>query len=158
RDAFGQVQPLTQRGMVSKPIQALSFAHDGTAVLIGGEFAWYGLRREGDDWHVLCPQASAPVTSMALLDGTMLAVRIGDVALPTAGAFELWDLTTGQKRKPEFFEPNGVRAVAACATKRVVAWATGHRKVCAWEIIRQRPIDFALQKNCNSIALNPDGT
>src|SRR6185437_6045414 len=86
-----------------------------------------------------------------------LAVGTGSRVKPTSGTFVLWDLPSGQKVEPYFREPNGVRAVAVCPAKDLVAWATGHRKVAVWDIRRQTPTEFMQGKDCRAIALSPDG-
>ncbi len=158
RDAIGTRQPLTEPGPDGLPIQAIVYTPDGSTVLIGGAFGWLGVRQVGETWKIFGPQQSAPVTSLAMLDDHTLAVGTGDRAKTSAGKFELWDVATCQKRSPCFLEPNGVRAVAACPAKRMVAWATGHRKICVWEVVKASPIEFPQPKPCHAVALAPDGT
>jgi WD40 repeat protein len=158
REANGRRHSLTEPGSQSLPIYSVSYTPDGSSVLIGGAFGWLGCRRDNESWRIFGPQNAAPVTSLAMLDDKTLAVGIGDRVKTSAGKFELWDITTGKKREPHFLEPNGVRAVAVCPEKRMVAWATGHRKVCVWSIVKDRPIEFTQPKPCLAVALSPDGT
>jgi len=95
--------------------------------------------------------------AIALLDENTLAVGTGERLKPTNGAFELWDLNSGHMREPRFIEPNGVWAVATCPARRMVAWATGHKKVRVWEVIKQKPIDYPQPKPCHAVAIHPDG-
>ena len=48
--------------------------------------------------------------------------------------------------------------MAVCPAKRMVAWATGHKKVRVWEVVKAKPVDFPQPKNCNAVALSPDGS
>lgn len=157
RDATGELSLLAERGPADRSINALAYSPDGFALFVGGSFGWHGLRHEGDTWRAFGPPNVVPVTALAMLDERTLAVGTGDRVKPSVGTFELWDVVTGQKREPHFMEPNGVRAVAVCPAKRMVAWVTAHRKVCVWEIVRQQPINFHHAKNCPAIALSPDG-
>lgn len=158
REASGVRHPLTEPGSQSLPIYAVSYTPDGTSVLIGGAFGWLGCKHINDTWRIFGPQNAAPVTSLAMLDDRTMAVGVGDRVKTSAGKLELWDVVTGKKREPQFLEPNGVRSVAVCREKRMVAWATGHRKVCVWNVVKARPIEFNQPKPCLAVALSPDGT
>jgi len=158
RDVGGRRRALTEWGPLTQPVQSVVYTPDGTTIIIGGSFGWIGLNQDGETSRDFGPLKTPPVTALAMLDERTLVVGTGDRLKPSAGTFELWDIVTGKKREPSFLEPNGVRAVAACPAKRMVAWATGHRKVCVWEIIRQQPIHFHQPKNCLAVALSPDGT
>jgi WD40 repeat protein len=157
REATGQMYPLVERGPTTLPVHSLTYSPDGTSIFIGGAFGWRGLRHDGYTWRVFGPPNVAPVTALEMLDEQTLVVGTGDRAKASAGNFELWNLATGQKKEPHFLEPNGVRAVAACPAKRMVAWVTGYHKVRVWEIIRQKPIDFPQPKSCPALSLSPDG-
>ncbi len=158
RDFAGHLHPLAERGPNSLPVHSLAYSPDGSSIFVGGLFGWLGLRREGCTTRILGPTKDvAPVTALAMLDERTLAVGTGDRVKASLGSFELWDVGSGQKKEPHFLEPNGVRAVATCPAKRMVAWATGHRKVCVWETIKQQPIHFPQPKPCPAIALSPDG-
>jgi WD40 repeat protein len=99
-----------------------------------------------------------PGTSLAMLDDKTLAVGFGDRVKGEAGKLELWDVAAGRKRPEVIRESNGVRAVATCPAKRMVAWVTGHRKVCIWETIKSGRSEFPQPKDCHAVALSPDGT
>lgn len=158
RTTNGQVQHVIERGPLSLPIHALGYLPDGSALVIGGAFGWLEYRNLGPTaWGIIGPNKAAPVTALAVLDEHTVAVGLGDRVKRDSGTFELWNLSTGQKREPHFFEPNGVRAVAACPERRVVAWATGHRKVCVWDILKREPVELMQPKDCLAIALSPDG-
>lgn len=158
RDTSGRRFPLAEHDSCSLPVHSVVYTPDGSSVIVGGAFGWLGRRWDGKSWHVFGPTRSSAVNSLAVLDDRTLAVGTGDRVKPVFGRFELWDLATLQRRSPDFPEPNGVRAVAACPEKRMVAWATMHKKVCVWEIVRDRPVEFPQKKNCLAIALAPDGS
>jgi WD40 repeat protein len=87
----------------------------------------------------------------------MVAFGIGDRTNPTAGTFEIWDISADRQLKPYFQEPNGVRTISACPAKKLVAWATGHRKIRVWDITTQKPTDFPQPGACPAVALSADG-
>jgi WD40 repeat protein len=157
RDASGERQSLLEHAANSLPVYSVAYAPDG-AVIVGGTFGWRGYRLNGaGKREEFSPDKITPTTGLAMLDDHTLAVGAGERVKPTAGSFELWDIHTGRRREPCFLEPNGVRAVAACPERRLVAWATGHRKVCVWDVLRPEPVPFPQSKNCPAIALSPDG-
>src|SRR5690349_12254119 len=147
RDTSGRLLPSSEREPPGLPVHSIAFTPDGSTTVVGGAFGWLGERRDGQTRHVF-GQAKSPVNSLAVLDERTVAVGTGDRVKPVAGALELWDVVTLRRRTPHFYEPNGVRAVAACPERRMVAWATMHKKVCVWEIVKDRPTDIALKKNC----------
>jgi WD40 repeat protein len=157
RDAAGQLHRLAEPEPDRNPVHALAYSPDGSSLFIGGTSGWHGSKRDGETSWRFGPENAAPVTSLAMLDDRTLAVGIGDRVKPSFGKFELWDVVSGQRREPHFDEPNGVRAVAACPARRTVAWATGHRKVCVWAVVRQNPDEFPQPKSCLALALSPDG-
>jgi len=157
RDAEGRLHAVAGRDPDLNPVNSLAYSPDGACLFIGGPFGWVGSQRDGEMWRVFGPRNAAPVTSLAILDDRTLAVGIGERAKPSAGKFELWDVAAGERRKPYFTEPNGVRAVAACPAKRVVAWSTGHMEVCVWDVARQQPARFPQPKTSPAVALSPDG-
>jgi WD40 repeat protein len=155
RDDSGERRTLLERGPNSLPVYSVVFA-PGDAVIVGGAFGWRGYRLDGTGNHAGFGPI-APATGLAILDERTIAVGTGDRAKPIAGSFELWNLESGRRREPHFPEPNGVRAVAACPERRIVAWATGHRKVCVWEVLKPEPVQIPQSKNCHAVALSPDG-
>jgi hypothetical protein len=157
RDSDGGVRPLLERGPKSLAVHAIGHLPTEPGVIIGGEFGWLGYRQEGGAWRQFGPQSFLPVTSLAVIDDRTLAVGTGDRVKATSGTFELWDISADRKLQPYFHEPNGVRAIAASPRKKLVAWATGHRKVRVWDITRQTPVEFPQQSNCPAVALSADG-
>jgi WD40 repeat protein len=157
RDAADRLHCLAERDATPNSVHSLAYSPDGSSLFIGGTFGWLGSKRDGEMWSVFGPENAAPVTALAMLDDRTLAVGIGDRWKQSAGKFELWDVVTGQRREPHFLEPNGVRAVAVCPARRMVAWATGHSKVRVWEIVKQQPVEFPQPKKCLAVGLSPDG-
>ena len=157
RDAAGRLHCLAERDPNFDSVHALAYSPDGSSLFIGGTSGWHGSKRDGEMSWRFGPENAAPVTSLAMLDDRTLAVGIGDRVKQTAGKFELWDVVSGQRREPHFDEHNGVRVVAACPARRMVAWATGHRKVWVWEIVKQLPVEYPQPKPCLALALSPDG-
>lgn len=157
RDAAGERHSLLEHAANSLPVYSVVYAPDG-AVIVGGAFGWRGFRwNDAGTRDEFGPPNTAPITGLAILDDHTLAIGTGERVKPTAGSFELWDFTTNRRREPHFLEPNGVRTVAACPERRRVAWATGHRKVAVWDVLKPEPIQFLQPKNCPAIALSPDG-
>lgn len=154
----GRVRHVLEYEPNRPPIQAVAYLPDGLSLVIGGAFGWLEYRHEGPGtWGVSGPKLADPVTALAVLDEHTVAVGTGDRVKRNRGTFELWDMVTGQKRTPHFDEPNGVWAVAVCPERRLVAWATGHRKVRFWDILKQDPIELMQPKDCLAVALSPDG-
>lgn len=159
RGADGRAYPVTERGPKSPPIHAVGFLPDGSAVVIGHAQGFHIYRRTAGVWKLSEPAIHSPVTSLAVLDATTLAVGTGVRGKGTvAGKFELWDLPSGRVIEPDRPEPNGVRAVAACPAKQLVAWATNHRVATVWDIRRQDPVKFPQMNDCLALALSPTGT
>jgi WD40 repeat protein len=158
RDAAGERHPIIAREPNTLSIHSVAYAMDGS-LLVGGAFGWHGYRQNSaGSWQVLGHLETTPTNALAFLDEYTLAVGTGDRNHKTAGAFELWDIATGRRREPRFTEPNGVRAVAVSPARRMVAWATAHRIVRVWEILKHKPFDFPQPKDCPAVALSPDGT
>jgi WD40 repeat protein len=159
REASGRRHSIIEREPNTLGIHSVVFVEEGS-LLVGGAFGWLGYRRTSDDcWQLFGnPKAEIPTNALALLDDHTLAVGTGDRLKQKPGAFELWDLSSGRKRQPSFPEPSGVRALAVCPARRMVAWATADRKVRVWEIMKQnKPTDFPQQKECTSVAFHPAG-
>src|SRR5579872_3806778 len=159
RDAFGQRHAIIEREQDTLSIHSVVYSPDGS-LIVGGKFGWQGYRKDSKgSWHVLSLTKTTPTNALAILDEHTLAVGKGERDKPSQGALELWDLSTGRKREPSFLEPNGVWSVATCPTKRMVAWATRHKKVRVWEtVLKHKPIDFPQPKPCRAVAINPKGT
>ena len=157
RDGLGRRHTIIEWELNTLAVHSIVYAED-SSLLVGGAFGWKGYRQDAAGvWHVYSDKHT-PTNALAILDEHTLAVGTGDRLHATAVRFELWDLTTGRRREPRFAEPNGVRAVAVCPARRVVAWATGHRKVNVWDLRKQKPFEFPQLKLCRSLALSPDGT
>ncbi len=146
----------SEPGPKSPAVHAVAILEDGT-VVIGHAHGWHIFRREADIWKMQGP-SNIPTTALAALSGTRLVVGTGDRGLRTSGNLELWDLAAGRRLEPHFQEPNGVRAIAACPEKNLVAWATGHNKVNLWDIRQQTPVAFPQPKDSPALALAADGT
>jgi WD40 repeat protein len=157
RDANGRVGPLRERGLKCLPAHAVAYLPDDS-VIAGGAFGWAGWKRDGDGWREFGPPATRQVTSLAVLSDRTVAFGIGDRLKPgSPGTFELWDISADRQLKPYFTEPNGVLAVAACPALKLVAWATGHKKVRVWDITTPKPFEFPQMKECPAVALSADG-
>jgi WD40 repeat protein len=175
RDAAGHVSSLRERGIKAQPVHAIDFlpasprdlspaepgftaAPSDSGVIIGGEFGWSAWRLEDGVWREFRSQSNRPVTSLAVLNERLVAFGIGDRLKPTAGTFELWDISADRKLPHNFHEPNGVRAIAACPAKKLVAWVTGHRKVLVWDVTSPtKPTAYPQPGACPAVALSADG-
>lgn len=157
RDDTGRVSPLFEAGPKNQPVYAIGYLPHPAGVIVGGEFGWVHWKFDGHDWKPTYPPTVRPVTSLAVVSERIVAFGIGQRFQPTAGTFELWDITAGRKLTPYFHEPNGVQAIAACPPKKLVAWTTGHRQVRVYDITSAKPIDFPQPKDCRGIALSSDG-
>jgi WD40 repeat protein len=158
RDADGRVSALRERQLKSFAVHAIDYLPNSTGVIVGGEFGWSAWHQEDGCWKQFGPQGERPVTSLAVVGEQLVAFGIGDRLKPTsAGTFELWDISADRKLPQYFHEPNGVRAIAACPRKKLVAWATGHRKVRLWDITTPKPVDFSQDGTCPTVTLSADG-
>lgn len=157
RDAGGDVVPMPEQGLKTPPIHAVAFLPDG-AVVIGHAHGWHVYCRDAGTWRMFIPPSATSTTAVAVVDSSILAIGTGDRLKPTAGTFELWDWKRERRIDPFFREPNGVRAVAACPAKKLVAWATGHKKVTVWDIRRPDQTHFPTTHTSPAVALSPCGT
>jgi WD40 repeat protein len=159
RDANGQVRSLRERLIKSFPVHAIDFLPNGAGVIAGGEFGWTAWRPEEDGWKPFGPQGDRPVTSLAVVSERVVAFGIGNRLKSTEPrALELWDISTDRKLPHHFHEPNGVRAIAACPKKKLIAWATCHKKVLLWDITSPtKPAEFPQSNICPAVALSADG-
>ncbi len=142
--------------MKSLPAYSVAYLSDD-ALIAGGAFGWGGWKRDGNEWQCFST-SGIQVTSLAVLGEQTVAFGMGDRIKPAAaGTLEIWNITSDRKHSPHFYEPNGVRAVAACPAKKLVAWATGHRKVRLWDITTPKPFEFPQSHDCPAVALSADG-
>jgi WD40 repeat protein len=156
RDADGQVTSFACEGGPPAPaVHALAFLPDGSLV-VGHAHGWHIVRRTAETWREIGPSRT-PTAALAVLKEKFLAVGTGDRGKPTPGKLELWDLTDGRRLEPHFLEPHGIRGVAVCPAKSLVAWATGSRNVRVCDIRRQKPLDFPQPTTCQAVALDPEG-
>lgn len=156
RDAGGHVSSLRDRGLKCLPAHTVAYLPND-AVIAGGVFGWSSWKRDGDAWQESGSQSARQVTSLAVLNERTVAFGIGDRLKPTVGTLEIWDISADRKLQPYFTEPNGVRAVTACPAKKLVAWATGHKKVRVWDITTPKPFELPQPKECPALALSADG-
>ncbi|VTR95617.1 wd40 repeat-containing protein : G-protein beta WD-40 repeats containing protein, putative OS=Talaromyces stipitatus (strain ATCC 10500 / CBS 375.48 / QM 6759 / NRRL 1006) GN=TSTA_062310 PE=4 SV=1: WD40: WD40: WD40 [Gemmata massiliana] len=157
RDAGGNVASLLKHSPKVLPVHAVGFQPNGTGLVSGGAFGWMIYRRGGEKWREFASKLS-PVTSLAVLNDRIVAIGTGDRFKASSGALELWDTVSDRKIPRPFPEPNGVRAVAASPKNKLVAWATGHRKVRVWDITTPNPTDFPQERDCPALALSTDGS
>jgi WD40 repeat protein len=158
RDSSGHVSPLRERGVKPQPVHAIGYLPGESGVIIGGEFGWSGWRLEDGIQREFCSQLDRPITSLVVLNERLVAFGIGDRLKPTAGWFEIWDISADRKLPNYFDEPNGVRAISSCPAKKLVAWATGHRMVRVWDITSPtKPTDYPQPGACPAVALSANG-
>ncbi len=157
RDAGGNVASLLERGPKVLPVYSVGFQSNGTALVIGRAFGWMIYKQDGEKWGEFTSKSSS-VTSLAVLSDQLIAIGTGDRTKASGGWFELWDTIKDRKAPRPFSEPNGVRVIAASPKNKLVAWATGHRKVRVWDITTPAPIDFPQERDCPAIALSTDGS
>lgn len=158
RDASGRVTSLLQRGPKVLPVHAIGYFPSGAGLVVGGAFGWQGYKHDGEAWTGFGARSSLPVTSLAVLNERTVAIGTGDRFKASGGTLEIWDLANDRKMQPYFHEPNGVRTISASPSKKIVAWATGHRKVRVWDITTPKPIDLPQASDCPALALSPDGS
>lgn len=158
RDANGHVTSLLERGAKEQPVHALGFLPGASSLFVGGSFGWSGYKPDGDRWREFGAKPSLPVTSLAVLTERLVAVGTDRRADGKGGTFEIWDVANDRKQVPYHHEPNGVRSISAATKKKIVAWATFHRKVRVWDITTPKPIEFPQQFDCPAVALSTDGT
>lgn len=157
RTGSERAEPRLESGPRTPAIHALAYLPDG-GLVVGHAKGWHVSRNADETVSMFFPSSASPTTALAVLDSDILAVGTGDRLRPSAGAFELWNVKAMLRFKPDFPQPNGVRAVAVCPAKKLVAWATGHRKVSVWDIRRQSPTDFPITHTSPAVALSPDGS
>jgi hypothetical protein len=156
-ESGGGSRRLFDPGPEPAAVHALAYLPDGT-LAVGHERGWDLYRLAADGWQLFGPASAEPTTALTVLDTNTLVVGTGERLKATPGRFELWDLKTGRRADPVFREPNGVRAVAACPGKRLVAWATGHKKLHLWDIRRQTPPAIPITHNSPALSFSPDGS
>ena len=158
RDSAGRVSTLRERELKSFPIHAIDYLPESGSVITGGAFGWCGWRPGGEVWTQFGPSAMRPVTSLAVISERLVAFGIGDRLKNTVpGTLEIWDISADRKLQPYFPEPNGVRAIAACPARKLVAWLTGHKKLRVWDITKPKPTDHMLERDSHAVALSTDG-
>lgn len=158
RDANGHVTSLLERGVKEQPVHALGYLPGSSSLVVGGSFGWSGYKQDGGAWREFGAKLSQQVTSLAVLTDRLVAVGTGDRVKATGGTFEIWDVVSDTKKTPYFHEPNGVRSISAAPLKKIVAWATGHRKVRVWDITSPaKPLEFPQPCDSPAVALSTDG-
>jgi WD40 repeat protein len=155
----GTHEQLLTGGPKRGSVHAVAYHPTDPVLFVAGSLGWFALRKaDGGEWLPGGLSSAAPATALAVLDGNTVAVGTGDRVNATAGNLELWSARDGRRAEPYFMEPNGVRAVAVCRKKKLVAWATGHRTVSVWDVTKQDPAHFHQTKTSPALALSPDGT
>lgn len=159
RDSCGHVRSLRDRGLKPLSAHAVAFLPNNLGAITAGAFGWSCWKQTEEGWEESGPKSVQPVTTLAVLSEKMVAFGIGDRSKPTStGTLEIWDISADRKLSPSFTEPNGVRSVAACPSKKLVAWTTGHKKVRLADITSaSKPAEFPQPKDCPSVALSIDG-
>jgi WD40 repeat protein len=157
RDDSGCVSSLRERLLKTFAVHAIDYLPNGAGIIAGGEFGWATWRQEDGCWKQFGPQVERPVTSLAVVSERVTAFgRPKSDSSP--GALELWDVSAERKLPNSFHEPDGVRAIAACPKKKLVAWVTGHRKLRLWDITSPtKPTDYPQKGICPAVALSTDG-
>ena len=160
RDAGGHVTSVLERGVKEQPVHALGYLPGSSSLVVGGMFGWAGYRPDdGGGWHEFGAKLSQQVTAVGVLSERLVAVGTGDRLKASDGTLEIWDVAANRKLQPHFREPNGVRSIATAPRKKLVAWATGHRKVRVSDITSPaKPTDFPQPCDCPAVALSADGT
>ena len=157
RDSTGAVWPLVEPGPKPAAIHSLAFLPTGP-IAVGHDFGWDLYREAGGGWQLFGTPVFAATTALAALSAGIIALGTGDRHKPTSGTFELYDTRADRRLEPFFREPNGVRAVAACPEKMLVAWATGHKELKVWDLRKQTPSRFPASRTSAALALAPDGS
>lgn len=143
-------------GSEPAPVHALTYLPDGRlAAAYAGKWV---LDLAGADRApvIFLPTGGWP-TALAVVGPDLLAVGLGERYKPSPGGLELWDLKREQRVPTVFRELNGVRAVAGCPAKGLVAWSTGHKMVTVRDVRRPDPLHFPLTHNSPAVALSADG-
>jgi WD40 repeat protein len=157
-DAAGAGDTLLGDGPITPAIHTIAYLPGDAGVVIGHAKGWHVYRKNAKTWPEFAPPLLAPTNALGVLGPKILAVGTGERGKRTPGKLELWDLPGGRRLEPDFPEPNGVRALATCPARNLVAWATGHFMVRVWDIRKHSPIDFPQPADCPAVALNPQGT
>ena len=135
--------------------------------LVAGEGVHIGVIRPTDE---RCFDRGAsvglePITSLAFLNGTLLAVGCGKRNDTGPGGLDLWDVRAMKKRPvpTAIGRPHGVRAIAAHSPTKHLHWITGvsHSTACLWRswcITSPNATDTKLNKPAADISVSPDGT
>lgn len=154
-DANGCSTPLGQdRGPNAAAVNAAAYFPDGS-LAVGHAHGWHLVRPHSELWREIGPSRT-PTTALAVLSPRILAVGTGERGKETPGKLELWDIHDGRRLEPHFLEANGVRSLAACPAKNLVAWLSAPRNVRVCDIRRQTPIDFPQSVACYAIALDAE--
>ncbi len=156
RDFNGVALSLSDLNPEPSIVHALAFLPNGS-LAVGHERGW-DCYRDREGWQRDGPSSSIATTGLAVLSPELLAVGTGDRFKSSIGTFELFDWQTERRREPSHRETFGVRTVAACPAKMLVAWSTGHKELKVWDVRRQTPLRFPLAHTSSFIALAPDGS
>lgn len=155
RDDLGNTTPIGSPKAESIPVHSLGFRPDNT-LLAGFDSGWLSIppgERPAPEKFVL-----TSLTGFSLLTANRLAMGHGERMTTAPGLFLLFDLETKRAVQPTFREAQGVKAVAGCPAKNLLAWSTGRLELKVWDIRKQSPLVFRLSHSCTSLALAPDGS
>jgi WD40 repeat protein len=148
------------------PVAAITFLGPAGSAVLGGEFGLVYLRL-ADGYESRLPEATTgPVSALAPVSDTLLAVGFGEPLRPVPGSFQLvnmvrWDglARTEQQinRRDVDREHTGVRAVAAHPQTQTVAWSTGGKQVVVWTVTKPDKWRVSLPAAAPSLAFHPEG-
>jgi WD domain, G-beta repeat len=119
-----------------------------------GGFGWYSV--EENRWATPVTPGGAIADSSEYLPD-LLALGYVSGRMEGSGRFELWDCQKQKAMTPSFLEPTGVRAVAAHAESRTVAWCNNNKRISIWPTNTLEPRAMMLTHNATSLAFHPDG-
>lgn len=127
-------------------------------VLFNGGVGWKRFERDPDrPWELSQESRGGPVAALAYLNETTLVLGYGDRRKLVPGQIELWNLTTGERLKPFFREPSGVRAVAVHLPSHTVAWSNAANRVSVWNTLTLEPRHIGLTHTSPGLSFSADG-
>jgi WD40 repeat protein len=143
-------------------IMCLAVSGNGKWVASGGKDgfakAWdFG----GGNQPLHTPDWLEPVTGLAFLPNDQtLTIVLGDPDSKThlARSLFLWDVPNWKMRESDFYETDGVRALASHTAQRLLAYALDTRQIVVRNLVSPTPVcSFRLATHCRALAISPDG-